>query len=338
MNNEQAKLSITSSPHILTKRTTRGIMLDVVIAMLPAAVMSVVYFGYRSAVLICVCVASCVVFEGLWCYFRKSPIMVKEISCVVTGMLIAFNLPAGFPIWQAIIGCFFAIIVVKQLFGGLGTNYVNPALAARVVLALSFSTSMTAYSFPFGEADAAAGASAAGATMAGATAGASVDAVASATPLSLMGANNVDGLTLWELFSGAHGGVLGETCAIALLAGGLYLVVRKVITPTIPVSYIAVTILFSWIFGCEYPIHAALSGGLVLGAVFMATDYTTSPYTEPGKLIFGVGCGLLTALIRSYGSSTEGVSYALLFMNLMVSFINDLVRRKPFGVGGKRNA
>lgn len=324
----RARLSVTSSPHVLCQRTTRGIMLDVVIALLPAAFVSIFYFGYRSAVLITVCIASCAVFEYLWCYFRKTPVMVKDLSCAVTGMLVAFNLPAGLPVWQAVFGCFVAIIIVKQLFGGIGCNFVNPALAARVVLALSFPSAMTTYSFPFGAPD----------MVSGASVAPGVDIMSTATPLNLIKAGDPSALSLLDLFLGAHGGVLGEVSAAALLAGGIYLVVRRVIGVAIPLTFIGSTILSSWLFGCPLPIHAALSGGLFLGAIFMATDYSTSPYTLKGKLIFGLGCGLLTALIRTYGSSTEGVSYALLLMNLLVPYINDLMRRKPFGTGRAKNA
>ncbi len=323
------RLIVTSSPHILSNRTTRSLMLDVIIALLPAAIVSVVLFGYRSAVVISVCIVSCAIFEAIWCLLMKKPIMISDLSCVVTGMLLAFNLPAGIPWWQAVVGCFVAIIVVKQLFGGIGCNFVNPALAARVVMALSFATSMVTYAYPHGAPDAVSTASPAH----------GVDIMASATPLNLIDAGKGADLSLWQLFIGDHGGVLGETCAIALLIGGVYLVARKVILPIIPLIFIGSTVLFSWLFGCPLPIHAALSGGLFLGAIFMATDYATSPYTITGHLIFGLGCGLLTALIRTFANSTEGVSYAILLMNLLVPYINSLTRRKPFGTGGaKQNA
>lgn len=312
-----ANLSVTSSPHILGKRTTRGIMLDVVIAMLPAAFMAILFFGYRAGVVIAVCIAACVVLEALWCFLLKKPMAIGDLSCVVTGMLLAFNLPAGIPIWQALIGCFVAIILVKQLFGGIGCNFANPALTARIVMALSFPATMIAYSFPAAQTG--------------------VDAVASATPLTLIReGGEVPGL--WTLFVGAHGGVLGETSALALLLGGTYLVIRRVINPIIPLSFIASTGLICWAFGCPLPLHAALSGGLFLGAIFMATDYVTSPYTNLGRLIFGLCCGFFTGLIRAFGNASEGVSYALLIMNLLVPYINNLVRRKPFGTKGVKHA
>jgi electron transport complex protein RnfD len=321
------KLMVTSSPHINHPRTTRGIMLDVIIALMFPAVASVVFFGYRAAVRVVVCVVACVVLEWAYCKLTKKPGSIGDLSAVVTGMLLAFNLPAGIPIWQALVGCFVAIVIVKQLFGGIGCNFVNPALAGRVVMALSFTTTMVTYSFPGGLPDSVSTASPVG-----------PDALASATPLNLIETGGQEGLDLWTLFVGNYGGVLGETSALALTLGFVYLVARGVIKPIIPISFIASTLVFSWLFGCEAPLAAALSGGLFLGAIFMATDYTTSPYTNLGKLVFGLGCGLLTALIRTFANSTEGVSYAILIMNLLVPYINDLTRGKPFGTGGAKIA
>jgi len=307
------RLVVTSSPHIIGVRTTRGIMLDVIIALLPAAAASLIVFGWESAVIIAVCVASCVLFEYIWQKSMQKTVLVGDLSAAVTGLLLAFNLPARAGMWwQAVLGSAVAIIVVKQLFGGIGCNFLNPALAGRVVLAVSFTSSMTSYAFPKG-----------------------VDAVTSATPLAVIASDPASAPSLLTLFLGNHGGVLGETSALALLIGFAYLLIRKVISPIIPVTYVATTALLSWAFGCELPVHAALSGGLLLGAVFMATDYTTSPYTKTGRLVYGVGCGILTALIRSFASSAEGVSYAILLMNLVLPYVNDLTRRKPFGTGGK---
>lgn len=213
-----------------------------------------------------------------------------------------------------------AIIVVKQLFGGLGCNFVNPALAGRVVMAVSFTAAMTSYGFPGKAVDA----------VSAATSGA-VDTLASATPLRLIGAGSTADISALGLFLGNHGGVLGETSCAALLLGGIYLVLRGVIKPVIPVSYIGTALLLAWAFGSPAPLLSVLSGGLFLGAIFMATDYVTSPYTDLGKLVFGVGCGILTAVIRGFANSTEGVSYAILIMNLIVPYINDLCRKRPFG-------
>ncbi len=301
------ELYVTSSPHIHSPKSTRAIMLDVLIALMPAAIASVVLFGARAAVLEVFCVALCVGLEALWCRLRHIPSTAGDLSAAVSGLLLAFNLPAGLPVWQAALGCVVAIIVVKMLFGGIGRNFVNPALAGRVVMAVSFAGAMTEYAYP----------------------AAAEGLVASATPLRIIeGGGSVDPLTL---FLGVHGGVLGEVSCAALLAGGIYLAVRGVIKPITPLVFILSETLFAALFGCAHPIEAALSGGLFLGAIFMATDYTTTPFTNLGKAVFGLGCGLITALIRTFANSTEGVSYAILLMNLVVPYINDLCRRRPFG-------
>lgn len=320
--NEQ-KLQVSSSPHIHSNITTRKIMLDVLIALLPAAVASVVIFGWRSALLISVCVAACMLFEFLWCRIMKKPAATGDLSAAVTGVLLAFNLPSTLPVWQALIGCLVAIVIVKQLFGGLGCNFINPALAARVVLALSFTGSMTSYSQPLVTLNSAAD------TVASATA----DAVTAATPLAQIAAGNGESLDFLTLLLGTHSGVLGETCAAALLFGGVYLVIRGVINPVIPLSFMAGVFGFTALFGGANPLLSVFSGGLVLGAVFMATDYVTSPYTNWGKLVFGLGCALITVLIRLFANSAEGVSFAILLMNLLVPYINDFTRKKVFGGG-----
>lgn len=324
------RLIVTSSPHAASNRTVRGIMLDVIIALMFPAVAAVIIFGYRAAVVICVSIVSCVLFEFLYNKITKTSTSIGDLSAIVTGMLLAFNVPAGIPIWQMIIGALFAIVVVKMLFGGIGCNFVNPAIVGRVVMALSFTGAMTNYSFPGGKTDVVSAVTSASPT--------GPDLIASATPLSIIEMGRTDALDLWTLFIGNYGGVLGETCALALVLGGVYMIVRGVITPIIPLTYIGSTILLSWAFGSPAPLAAALSGGLFLGAIFMATDYTTSPYTNWGKVIFGLGCGLITALIRTFATSTEGVSYAILIMNLLVPYINDLTRRKPFGTGGAQRA
>ncbi len=302
-------LTVTSSPHITSPRTTTGIMLDVIIAMVPAMIASVVFFGARALLLIAVCVLACVASEAIYCKLLKKPNPVGDLSAVVTGVMLAFNLPVTLPVWQAVIGSAVAIVVVKQLFGGIGCNFVNPALAGRVILAVSFTGSMVHYGYP----------------------AQAVDLLSGATPLNLIVLGHGAELDLWQLFIGNTGGVLGETSCLALLIGGLYLVFRGVIKPIIPVAYIGSTFLFLVLFGSPAPVASIFSGGLFLAAFFMATDYTTTPYTDAGKWIFGLGCGLITALIRTFANSTEGVSYAILLMNLIVPYINGWTRRKPYG-------
>ena len=314
--------TIASSPHITSRDTTRSIMLDVIIALLPAFALSVFFFGYRSAVVVAVCTAACVGFEALWCLLMKKPQSIGDLSAVVTGMLLAFNLPAGIPLWQAVVGSLVAIVVVKQLFGGIGCNFVNPALAGRVVMAVSFTSAMLSYSYPVS-------------TLTGAL----PDVLTGATPLAALAGESSGSVSALSLFLGEHGGVLGETSCAALLLGGIYLCAKKVIKPIIPLAYIGSTFLFSWMFGNEHPLMFILSGGLFLGAIFMATDYVTSPYTDKGKWIFGIGCGLLTTVIRMFAGegNGEGVSFSILLMNLLVPYINGWCRKKPYGTEAVRD-
>ena len=244
---------VKASPHIRDNSSTQKIMLDVIIALCPVIIASGIIFGLRALLLIAVTVIACVAFEYLYCKLMKKPIPVGDLSAVVTGILLAFNLPSTFPFWMAVIGAFVSIVIVKQLFGGLGHNFANPAIVGRIVLAVSFAGRMTNYAFPTFEGG--------------------VDALASATPL--VATRNAD-LPLLQLFLGVHGGVLGETCAAALLLGGIWLVARKVISPVIPVTYLATVAVISLIAGQE-PLVQLLSGGLMLGAIFMATDYVTFP-------------------------------------------------------------
>lgn len=304
------KLTVSSAPHITSKDSSRSIMLDVIIALLPALIASTVIFGVDSLILTAVTVASCVAFEFLYEKALKQPCTVGDLSAVVTGMLLAFNMPSNFPLSMAVVGSFFAIVVVKQLFGGIGYNFANPAITARIILANSFGLYMTRFTFPQ--------------TFSG-------DAVASATPLADYVAGNTPNYI--DMFMGTTGGVLGETSAIALLIGFAYLLFRKVISPAIPVTYVATVAVLAVVFGQD-PIVHVLGGGLLLGAIFMATDYVTSPYTLKGKIVFGLGLGLITMMIRVFGTMTEGVSYAILIMNLLVPYINRLTRQKP--LGGKK--
>ena len=305
------KLFVTTSPHIHDNVSTRKLMGQVCIAMLPALVASCLIFGINSLFLTAVSAAACVGFEALWNIIMKKDQTIGDLSAVVTGVLLAFNVPPTFPVWMLIIGDLVAIIVVKQLFGGIGFNFANPAIVARIVLSLSFTNEMTAYAFP----------------------DVGIDALATATPLAASMYS-----TPWvELLLGTHGGVLGETCAIALLLGGLYLILSGTISAMIPVSTLASVAVMCVVCGRadEIPLQL-LSGGLLLGAFFMATDYVTSPYTRWGKLIYGVGIGVITCLIRFYGDAAEGVSYAILLMNIVTPYINRGIRQRPLGVKHQR--
>lgn len=300
-----SELFVSVSPHIHSPRTTQTIMRDVLIALCPALIASCVIYGLRALLVTVVCVVSCVLLEGLYQKGMKQPITIQDGSAAVTGMLLAMNLPVTIPLWQAIFGCLVAIIVVKQLFGGLGKNFANPAIVGRVVLFLAFTGSMTNWVYP--------------------------DAVSSATPLALLSAGATEQLpALWNMLWGWHGGCLGETCSIALLLGGVYLIVRKVITWHIPVAFVGTVFVLTALLG-QHPVYQVLSGGLLLGAIFMATDYVTSPPTPWGKVVFGVGCGLITVLIRVWGSYPEGVSFAILLMNILNPYITSWTRNKPIG-------
>ena len=303
------------SPHIHGGKSTSGIMLDVLIALLPAAIAGVYIFGLRALAVIGVCVASCVIFEVLFCLLAKKPQTVTDLSAVVTGLLLALNLPAGIPLWQCAVGSLFAIVVVKCIFGGLGQNLVNPAIAARVFMLVAFTAVATAAS-PANTID-------------------SVDAVAGATPL----AEGTVMPNLLTLATGFYGGAIGETCSIALLIGGIYLLMRRVITWHNPVAFMATVFAFSFFMENNDPMMAlsqVLCGGVMIGAIFMATDYVTSPPTPAGKLIFGIGCGLITCLIRYFGGYPEGVSFAILFMNILTPYICKWTQHKVFGKGGAK--
>ena len=302
-----SKLKLSISPHIHSGRSTSRIMLDVVLSLLPAAVAGVIIFGLRALLVLVVTMASCVGFEALFNLITKREQTVGDCSAMVTGLLLGLNLPANIPLWQCVVGGFFAIVVVKCLFGGLGCNPVNPAITARVFMLIAFGA-MTKAAFP--------------------------DATSSATPLASETAPE-----LLDLFLGRHGGAIGETCALALLIGLAYLLIRRVITWHIPVAFVG-TVFVASFFMEGMDIMAALSailmGGLFIGAFFMATDYVTSPSTAWGKVIFGVGAGLITFLIRYFGVYPEGVSFAILFMNILTPYIDSWTKHKIFGVGGKK--
>lgn len=321
------KLIVSSSPHFHAKDTTAGIMLDVIIALTPAMIASVIIFGFRAAVIILTTVASCILSEYLSRVVMKRRQTVGDLSCVVTGILLAMNLPVSINPLIAAFGGVVAIVVVKQMFGGIGQNFVNPALVGRIVLMASFPVQMSDYPAPF------------------AWRMPEVAAVTSATPLAqfsdIYGAENLQsamdtaGLpSLLDMLFGVRGGCLGETCAIALLLGFVYLLIRRVISPTIPLMYVGTVAVIMLIAGkgnFEFVAYQLLSGGLLLGAIFMATDYTTSPVNFKGKLLYAFGCGLITALIRIFASLPEGVSFSILLMNILVPHLDRLTTPKPFG-------
>jgi electron transport complex protein RnfD len=299
---------VSASPHIRDRVTSQRIMLDVIIALVPALIAAIAIFGLRAALVVFVCVATCVLAEFLWQKLMKKTVSVGDLTAVVTGILLAYNLPVNIPLWQAMVGAVVAIIVVKQLFGGVGKNFANPAITARIVMFLAFSVSMTNF--------------------------VSVDGVSSATPLALITAGRIEELpSLTNMLLGVRGGCLGETSVIALVIGGVYLICRKVITWHTPVVYLATVFVFTLLLG-QQPVYQVMSGGLMLGAIFMATDYVTTPYTAIGKVIFGLGAGILTVIIRVYGSYAEGVSYSILLMNILTPYINRIRVRLP--VGGAR--
>ena len=294
-------LKAASSPHIRHLDTTSAIMFDVVLALAPAAVYGCIIFGLRAIFVLITTIVNAIAAEYLWNLILKKPQTIGDMSAVVTGLLLGMNLSSDTPIWIAAIGSIAAIIVIKQMFGGLGYNFANPAISARIILLVSFPSFMTKFREPIS------------------------DVISSATPLADLKAMNIK-----ALFFGMHSGCIGETSAFLLIIGGLYLIVRRVINPVIPLSFIGSVALLALIFGDD-PLKYILSGGLMLGAIFMATDYVTSPTENLGKLIFGIGCGIITFLIRRFGSLPEGVSYSILIMNILTPLINRIPFSKPFG-------
>ena len=302
---------VSSNPHVRDENTTTSIMLDVIIALIPATLFGVYNSGdnaLHAALLILFTVGACVLFEFLYQKGMKQKVTVSDMSAALTGLLLALNLPADFPVWMAVIGAAFAIIVVKQVFGGLGQNFMNPALGARCFLFLSFSASMTTFTY---------------------------DGVTGATPLyTLKTTGTVD--SILDMFVGNIGGTIGETSVIALLVGAIYLLVKKIIDFRIPLFYILTFAIFILIFGdksfdLEYLAAQLCGGGLMLGAFYMATDYVTSPITPLGRIVFGVFLGLLTGIFRVFGANAEGVSFAIIFCNLLVPLIEKFTRPRPFG-------
>ena len=310
-----ANFVVSGTPHVRSKESIQSIMRDVIIALIPATAAGIYYFGMNALMLVIASIVSAVFFEWLYQKIMKKPVTITDLSAVVTGLLLAMNIPASAPIWMPIVGSAFAIIFAKQFFGGLGQNFINPALAGRAFLMASYPTEMTYFT--------AAGAPATGA-----------DAVAVATPLAQMKNGMLPDCSIADMAMGNIAGCLGETCAIALIIGGVYLIARHVISWRIPVIYIATTFILCALVGrggVRMPVQELFAGGLMIGAFFMATDYASSPVTPKGQVIFAVGCGLLTFLIRTFGGYPEGVSYSILIMNLCVPLIERFTEPTIFG-------
>ena len=298
---------VSVNPHVYAKDTTQTIMRDVLIALFPAVIASIVFFGVKALLVEVVCVATAMLCEWAFEKITKKPCTVMDLSAAVTGLILALNLPVDIPVWQAMFGSFVAVIVVKQFFGGIGQNFANPAITARVIMLVAFSGAMTSWAVP-----------------------AFADATSAATPLAVIAGGEGQLPSLLQMFLGARGGSMGETSCLALLIGGVYLICRKVISWHTPVAFMGTVLVLTALLG-EQPLYQVMAGGLFLGAIFMATDYTTSPPTPAGKLIFGVGCGLITVLIRVWGNYPEGVSFSILLMNILNPYISDWTRTKPFG-------
>ena len=306
----QKNLAVSSSPHLRAAASTQRIMQEVCLALAPAGIASIILYGANAAMLIAASVITCVLAEYVYQKAAKEKSTISDWSAVVTGLLLAYNLPANAPIWLAVVGGIIAIVLVKQIFGGIGSNFMNPALTARAILFISWSSLMSSY--PQTQY--------------------AVDAVSAATPLATLNGGTVEGLNLWNLMIGNCGGVLGETCKLAIIAGGLYMLVRGIIDWRIPVTFIG-TVFVCYLLkdGAEIALYQIMAGGLMLGAFFMATDYATSPVTGIGKIIFGVGCGILLFVIRAFASYPEGCSFAILFMNVATPMIDKFTTPKPFG-------
>lgn len=321
-------LNVSSSPHVRDKSSTKSIMWDVIIALIPTSVFGIYNFGLNAAILIAVCIATCILSEYIWQKCMKLPLTVNDGSAVLTGLLLALNLSPSFPIWMAILGSVFAIIIVKQLFGGLGQNFMNPALGARCFLMISFAGKMTSFVH-----DGITGPT----PLAIIKAGSKSDSIR--TILAAGDGKQQEATSVLKMFLGSTGGTIGETCALALLIGAAYLLIKKIISWRIPVCYIATFAIFILLFGGRgvdmmYLAAELCGGGLLLGAFFMATDYVTSPITPKGQIIFGILLGLLTGIFRVFGASAEGVSYAIIIGNLLVPLIERVTIPVPFGKEG----
>ena len=309
----ETNLILSSSPHIHTRDSSRRIMLDVIIALLPAAIAGVVLFGAKALTLIAACVISAVVSEALFNILAHKKQTVGDLSAVVTGLLLALNLSTNVAIWQCVVGTVFAIVVVKCLFGGLGKNFANPAITGRVFMLLAFSS------------------------VAGGANPTAVELVSSATPLELLAQGAETAPSLMELFLGLHGGAIGETCCLALLLGFAWLLFRRVISWHVPVIFVGTVFVLYLVFTGSFQLALAesLAGGLFIGAIFMATDYVTSPITRKGKMVFALGCGLVTFIIRYFCAYPEGVSFSILAMNILTPYIEKFTANTP--LGGSKN-
>lgn len=323
---ENNNLMVSSTPHIRSKETVSSVMRDVIIALAPAAIAGIVFFGISAAIIIAMSIVACVAFETLYNKIAKKPNTTHDLSAVVTGLLLAMNIPglsfSDHPVAcfaLPIIGSFFAIVIAKQLFGGIGQNFINPALAGRAFLLASYPTLMSGSAFT--------------------TTNFMVEAETYATPLAQIKEGAEPTASLFDALIGNMGGTIGETCAILLILGGIYLIVKKVVSWRIPVVYIATVFILTYVLNelgltkdvTRYPLEELFYGGLMLGAFFMATDYSSSPVTPTGQLIMGFGCGFITTLIRVYGGYPEGVSYSILLMNLCVPLIDRFTTPKKFG-------
>lgn len=310
MSDEKALKMFSVSPHNRSKNTTRSIMLEVILSLCPALIFGFLHFGLRALILTLISAATAVLCEFGWQKLTKQPVTVGDLSALLTGILLAMNLPASAPWWIPLIGSAFAVIVVKQLFGGLGQNFMNPALAARCMLLISWTSELTCFT---------------------------LDGVTVATPLAIAAdpALQLTPPTLWEAFLGKTAGCIGETSALLLLLGAIYLMVRKIIDFRIPTAFIVTVFVLSYLFGMD-GFYQIFNGGLFLGAFFMATDYVTTPMSKGGKWIFGLGCGLMTAVIRRFGGYPEGVSFSILFMNVCTPLIDRLIRPRPYGITRER--
>ena len=313
-------LIVSSAPHIVTESDTTRLMGSVLLALAPAWIASIYIFGLRALVLSVVCVAASVLSEYVYNLITHKKQTVGDLSAALTGLLIAFNVPASFPFWMAIIGCVFAIVVVKQLFGGIGRNFSNPAITARIFLFISFSSAMSTWPLT---------------RLQPAT-----DGITGPTPLALYAEGSTDQIPdLLHMFLGFHGGSTGEVCALALLIGGIYLIARKVISPIIPCAFIGTVFFYGLVAtgSLHWALFHVLSGGVMLGAFFMATDYVTSPKLPLGQLFFGIGCGVITMCIRLFGSYPEGVSFSILLMNICTPLLNNMSYKFYLKEGGAKN-
>ncbi len=311
-------LIVSASPHLVTAMDTQKTMLMVILALIPSLVVSTFVFGVSSLILTAVCVAASMFFEWAWNKLLKKRQTVMDFSAALTGLLIAYNVPSELPLWIAIVGCFVGVVVIKQLFGGIGKNIVNPAITARIVLFISFATEMTTWPVP---------------RMVS-------DATSSATPLGILAETGTTALpNNMQMFLGFIGGSMGEVSSIALLVGGLFLIWKKIISPIIPACFIGTVFVFAFVYymatgsgeALEMAVFHVLAGGVMLGAFFMATDYVTTPILPLGRVIFGVGCGLITMLIRLYGQYPEGVSFSILIMNCLTPLIDAYCQKRMYG-------